>query len=318
MTRVAALDCGTNSFRLLVADVDVTAGTLTDVHRRTQIVRLGQGVDASGRIASEALERTLGVARCYAAVAAEAGAERLRIVATSAVRDAANRAAFVDGVRALFGVDPDVVSGEVEAGLSFAGAVRAVRSRGHEGPYLVVDVGGGSTEVVLGDGEAGAAGGVDARSVDVGSVRLTERYLRSDPPTSAEIERARAKVVEALDDVAAAVPLGRTRTVVGVAGTVTTITAHALQLPAYDSGAVDGALLPVATVRAACSDLLGRSRARRAELPYLETGRVDVIGGGALVWSEVLARMQREAAVTHVVTSEHDVLDGIAWSLCEP
>jgi len=311
--RVAAVDCGTNSFRLLVADVDAEAGVLADVERRTEIVRLGQGVDATGRIADEALERTLAVARFYAALTTEAGVERTRIIATSALRDAANREGFVAGMHALFGVDPEVVPGEVEAALVFTGAVSAMRGRGHDGPYVVVDVGGGSTEVVLGDREGDP--GLAARSVDVGSVRLTERHLRSDPPAPAEIERARAEVAEALDDVAEAVPLGRARTVVGVAGTVTTITAHALGLLTDDAGAVDGAVLRVATVRAACADLLGRTRAQRAELPCLETGRIDVIGGGAVVWSEVLDRIHHEAGVAEVVTSVHDLLDGIAWSL---
>ena len=314
MTRVAAVDCGTNSLRLLVADVDAKAGTLADVDRRTEIVRLGQGVDATGRLADDALERTLAVARFYAALAVEAEVERVRVVATSALRDAANQEEFTSGLRVLFGVDPEIVSGELEAALAFAGAVRFAPDRGHEGPHLVVDVGGGSTEVVLGDSQDGAAI-IAGRSVDVGSVRLTERHLRSDPPTAAEIERARAEIAQALDDVAATVPLRRARTIVGVAGTVTTITAHALELPAYDSDAIDGAVLPVATVRAACADLLGRTRARRAELPYVETGRIDVIGAGALIWSEVLDRVHREAGVADVVTSEHDVLDGVAWSL---
>jgi exopolyphosphatase / guanosine-5'-triphosphate,3'-diphosphate pyrophosphatase len=315
MTRVAAVDCGTNSLRLLVADVDGEAGTLVDVDRRTEIVRLGQGVDASGRLAPEALERTLAVARFYAALAREAEVERVRVVATSALRDAADHEAFTSGMRALFGVDPEIVSGDAEAALSFQGAAWFVGARGHQGPWLVVDVGGGSTEVVLGDGSREDGFKVVGRSVDVGSVRLTERHLRSDPPTALEIERARAETAEALDEVAAAVPLAPARTVVGVAGTVTTITAHALALPAYDSEAIDGAVLPVTTVRAACADLLGRPRAQRAELPYLETGRIDVIGAGALVWSEVLDRVHREAGVAEVVTSEHDILDGVAWSL---
>jgi exopolyphosphatase / guanosine-5'-triphosphate,3'-diphosphate pyrophosphatase len=312
MTRVAAVDCGTNSFRLLVADVDPAAGTLTDVDRRTEIVRIGEGVDATGRIAGAALERTLAVARFYAAVVAEAGAERVAVVATSALRDAPDRAAFTAGIRDVLGVEPRIVSGDDEARLAFAGAVRALP--GHEGPVLVVDIGGGSTELVLGET---ADGPVEARSVDIGSVRLTERHLHSDPPTAAQIERARADVVEALDEAAEVVELGRSRTVVGVAGTVTTLTAHALTLPTYDAAAVDGAVLPVAELRAACEDMLARSRASRAELPYLEQGRVDVIGGGALIWSEILDRVQREAGVHEIVTSEHDILDGIAWSLAE-
>jgi exopolyphosphatase/guanosine-5'-triphosphate,3'-diphosphate pyrophosphatase len=314
MTRVAAVDCGTNSLRLLIADVDAEAGTAADVERRTEIVRLGQGVDSTGRLAPEALERALAVARFYAALAREAEVERVGVVATSALRNAADPDRFTSPMRALFGVDPEIVSGAAEAALSFRGAVRFVRGLGHEGPYLVVDVGGGSTEVVLGErGDDDVT--IVARSVDVGSVRLTERHLRSDPPVPSEIARARADVARALDDVAAAVPLAQARTVVGVAGTVTTITAHALELPAYDSDAIDGAVLPPAVVRAACADLLGRTRAQRAELPYLEAGRVDVIGAGALIWSEVLDRVQDEAGAEDVVTSEHDLLDGIAWSL---
>jgi exopolyphosphatase/guanosine-5'-triphosphate,3'-diphosphate pyrophosphatase len=319
MTRVAAIDCGTNSLRLLVADVDAEAGTLVDVDRRTEIVRLGQGVDATGRLSDEALERTLAVARFYAATAAEAGvrlgAGAVRIAATSATRDAADRDRFTTGMQELFGVAPEVLTGEQEAALAFAGAVRALPDRRDGGPLLVVDVGGGSTEVVLGDDPRAGGGVLAARSVDVGSVRLTERHLHSDPPTAAEIERARGEVDEALDAVAETVPLDKATLIVGVAGTVTTVAAHALALPTYDSGAVDGAELPIATVRGACADLLGRTRAARASLPYLETGRVDVIGAGALIWGQVLERAQRDAGLTTVVTSEHDILDGLAWSL---
>jgi exopolyphosphatase / guanosine-5'-triphosphate,3'-diphosphate pyrophosphatase len=312
MTRVAAVDCGTNSFRLLVADVDPAAGTLSDVDRRTEIVRIGQGVDATGRIADVALERTLAVARFYAAVLADTGAERVAVVATSALRDAADPGAFTAGIRDILGVEPRIVSGDDEARLAFAGAVRALPR--HEGPALVVDIGGGSTELVLGER---AYGPLQARNVDIGSVRLTERHLHSDPPTAAQIERARAAVVEAVDEAAEVVELGRTRTLVGVAGTVTTLTAHALTLPTYDAAAVDGAVLPVTVLRAACEDMLARSRASRAGLPYVEQGRVDVIGGGALIWSEMLDRVHREAGVREVVTSEHDILDGVAWSLVD-
>ena len=238
--------------------------------------------------------------------------ERIALVATSALREATNGEAFSAGMRGALGVEPRVISGELEARLSFAGAVRALRDR--RGPYLVVDIGGGSTEVVLG-GEA--AGPIEARSVDVGSVRLTERHLHSDPPTSAEVERARAEVDAALDQVAEVVALDQARTVVGVAGTVTTLTAHALALPTYDAGAVDGAVLPVAVLRVACADMLARSRADRVALPYLEHGRADVIGAGALIWSEVLQRVHRAAGVEEVVTSQHDILDGVAWSLVE-
>jgi len=315
MTRVAAVDCGTNSLRLLVADVDPPSATLVDVDRRTEIVRLGQGVDATGRLLDEALERTFGVARCYAAIAAEAGVRAVRVVATSASRDAGNAARFTAGMQEIFGVPPEVISGHEEAALAFTGAVRALPERSQRGPVLVVDVGGGSTEAVLGDDPRDGGAVLAACSVDVGSVRLTERHLWSDPPAAAEIERALAEVDEALDDVAAAVPLDQATLLVGVAGTVTTVTAHALALPAYDSGAVDGAELPAATVRAACADLLGRTLAQRAELPYLDTGRVDVIGAGALIWGRVVDRVHRAAGLRTVLASEHDVLDGIAWWL---
>ena len=315
MTRVAAVDCGTNSLRLLVADVDPGSGTLVDVDRRMEIVRLGEGVDATGRLSDEALERTFAVARFYAAIAAEAGVRAVRVVATSASRDAADASRFTTGMQEIFGVTPEVISGDEEAALAFAGAVRALPEREDRGPVLVVDVGGGSTEAVLGDDPRDGGVVLAARSVDVGSVRLTERYLRSDPPTAAEIERARAEIDEALDVVAETVPLDKATLLVGVAGTVTTVTAHALGLPAYDSDAVNGADLPVEIVRAACADLLGRSRAQRAELPYLEAGRVDVIGAGALVWGQVVERVHRAAGVPRVLASEHDVLDGIAWAL---
>jgi exopolyphosphatase/guanosine-5'-triphosphate,3'-diphosphate pyrophosphatase len=315
MTRVAAIDCGTNSLRLLVADVDPEAGTLVDVDRRTEIVRLGEGVDATGRLADDALERTFAVARFYAAIAAEAGVRAVRIVATSATRDAADRSRFTDGMHEILGVAPEVVSGDDEAALAFAGAVRALPDRRDHGPVLVVDVGGGSTEVVLGEDPRDGGRVLAARSVDVGSVRLTERHLHTDPPTPAEVERARAEVDEALDAVAETVPIDTATLLVGVSGTVTTVTAHALGLPTYDSGAVEGATLPVATVRAACADLVGRTRAQRAELPYLETGRVDVIGAGALIWGQVVGRVHRASGLATVVTSEHDILDGLAWSL---
>jgi exopolyphosphatase/guanosine-5'-triphosphate,3'-diphosphate pyrophosphatase len=315
MTRVAAVDCGTNSLRLLVVDVDPGSGTSVDVDRRTEIVRLGEGVDATGRLSDEALERTFAVARFYAAIAGEAGARAMGVVATSASRDAGDASRFTAGMQEIFGVAPQVITGDEEAALAFAGAVRALPERPERGPVLVVDVGGGSTEVVLGDDLRAGGAVLAARSVDVGSVRLTERHLRSDPPTAAEIERARAEVDEALDVVAEAVPLDKATLLVGVAGTVTTVTAHALALPAYDSDAVDGAELPVPTVRAACADLLARTLAQRAELPYLDTGRVDVIGAGALVWGQVVERVHRAAGLRTVLASEHDVLDGIAWSL---
>lgn len=316
MTRVAAIDCGTNSIRLLVADVDLDAGTLTDLDRRMEVVRLGQGVDRTGRLAPEALARTLEAARRYEEVCTELGVEHLRFVATSATRDAENRQEFVDGVRDALGVEPEVIGGEEEAALSFRGATGALAGR-HPGPFLVVDIGGGSTELVL-----GTTTPVAAYSMDVGCVRLTERHLHTDPPTSDEVAAASADVVAALDEAARVVPVGRAATLVGLAGSVTTVTAHTLDLERYDPARIDGAVLPADTVLASCRTLLEMSRARREVLPFMHPGRVDVIGAGALVWSDVVSYVRSEVAraggsLRTVVTSEHDILDGIAWSAAE-
>jgi len=314
VTRVAAIDCGTNTIRLLVADAD--GGTLHEVTREAVITRLGQGVDRSGELAPEALERTLAQTRRYAARCDELGVAAVRFVATSATRDARNRDAFAAGVRDALGVAPEVVSGQEEAALSFRGAVGVVGAR-HPGPFLVVDLGGGSTELVLGDAAPRAA-----LSMDVGSVRLTERHLHSDPPAPDEVAAAHADVAAALDAATAAVPLAETVTLVGLAGTITTITAHALGLARYDRVRVDGAELPVDDVLAACDDLLHRTRADRAALGFMQPGRVDVIGAGALVWHDVVARVRDAVAADGrrlgtVLTSEHDILDGIAWSVVD-
>ncbi|HEY8721286.1 Ppx/GppA phosphatase family protein [Pengzhenrongella sp.] len=316
MTRVAAIDCGTNSIRLLVADVDTGAGKLTDVERRMEVVRLGEGVDRTGRIAPEALERTLDAARRYAEICADLEVGRIRFVATSASRDAENRQDFIDGVHAALGVPPEVIGGEEEAALSFRGATSVLAGR-HRGPFLVVDLGGGSTELVL-----GTRSPVAAYSMDVGCVRLTERHLHDDPPTPEQIAAASADVNAALDAAAAVVPLGRTATLVGLAGTVTTVTAHTLKLPTYDPARIDGAELRVDAVLTSCADLLGRTRAERAALPFMHPGRVDVIGAGALVWSDIVTRVRAEVGIAGgklscAVTSEHDILDGIAWSIAD-
>jgi len=313
MTRVAGIDCGTNSIRLLVADVDPATGALVDVERTMEVVRLGQGVDRTGRIAPEALERALAATRRYAARCGELGVEAIRYVATSATRDAENRREFVDGVRTAIGVEPEVIDGAEEARLSFRGATGVLGSR-HAGPLLVVDLGGGSTELVLGTDVP-----IASYSMDVGCVRMTERHLHSDPPTTSEIAAAAADVRAALDAASAMVPLERTMTLVALSGTVTTVTAHALGLPRYDPHVIDGTVLPVEVVLAAADDLLHRTHAQRAALGFMHPGRVDVIGAGALVWAEVVRRVQRDVAgagrlLGSVVTSEHDILDGIALS----
>ncbi|GEN79692.1 Ppx/GppA phosphatase family protein [Actinotalea fermentans] len=315
MVRVAGIDCGTNSIRLLVADVD-EQGRLTDLDRRMEVVRLGQGVDRTGRLAPDALERTLDAARRYAAICAELGAERIRFVATSATRDAENRADFVAGVRDALGVEPEVIEGVEEASLSFRGATSVLAGK-HPGPFLVVDIGGGSTELALGTTSV-----VASHSMDMGCVRLTERHLHSDPPTQEEIAAASADVVAALDAAAREVPFGRTATLVGLAGSVTTVTAHVLDLDEYDPHAIDGAVLPVDKVLVASRELLTMSRAKRSRLPFMHPGRVDVIGAGALVWSDVVSRVRSEVGIAggrlrSVVVSEHDILDGIALSAAE-
>jgi exopolyphosphatase/guanosine-5'-triphosphate,3'-diphosphate pyrophosphatase len=308
MARVAAVDCGTNSIRLLVADVDPATGRLVDVDRRMEVVRLGQDVDRTGRLAADAVERTLAATRRYASVIAEHGVERVRFVATSATRDAANAAEFADGVAGVLGVRPEVVTGQDEARLSFAGASAGIAGGG---PTLVVDLGGGSTELVL--GEDGTV--VAAHSMDVGCVRMTERHLADDPPTPGQLAAATADVDAALAAAMRQVAVRDAATLVGVAGTVTTITAHALGLDRYDPERIHATVLPADDVLAACAELLAMGRTARAALPYMHPGRVDVIGAGALVWSRVVATVRAEAGLDRVTTSEHDILDGIALSM---
>ena len=312
MKRVAAIDCGTNSIRLLVADADPATGELKDLDRRMQIVRLGQGVDRTGRLAPEALERTFAACREYAAVIKGLGAEQVRFVATSASRDAENREDFVRGVVGILGVEPEVITGDQEAEFSYTGATKELSGRTDLAqPFLVVDIGGGSTEFVLGDGAVRAA-----RSVDVGCVRMTERHLLhegaiSDPPTAGQISAIKADVAAALDRAEETVPLREAATLVGLAGSVTTVAAIALGLESYDSEAIHHSRLSLAQVREITGRLLSLTHAERAAIPVMHPGRVDVIAAGALV---LLSIMERTGA-GEVVVSEHDILDGIAWSL---
>jgi len=304
MTRVAAVDCGTNSIRLLVADID--GDTLTDVARLMEIVRLGEGVDRTGRFAAAALERTFAACRRYAEVVEETKAERVRFVATSASRDVANRDEFVAGVRAALGVDPEVISGTEEAELSFVGATRELLGGGYKTPFLVVDIGGGSTEFVLGGTTVQAA-----QSVDVGCVRMTERHLHDDPPTARQVVAARDDIEAAIARAAETVPIKAAATLVGLAGSVTTVAAMALDLPAYLPERIHRSTISAAEVRSVAERLLGMSHDERAALPFMHPGRVDVIGAGALI----LACVVDGADADEVLVSEHDILDGIAWSL---
>ncbi|TDD71001.1 Ppx/GppA family phosphatase [Jiangella aurantiaca] len=305
MTRVAAIDCGTNSIRLLVTDLDPVANGQHDLDRRLRIVRLGKDVDRTGVLSPEALARTFETLREYAGIIEGLGADRVRMVATSATRDAANRDEFVAGVVDVLGVEPEVVSGAAEAGLSFDGAVRGL-PYGAGAPYLVVDIGGGSTELAL-----GTDGVTAARSVDIGCVRLTERRFLADPPTPEQVAAARADIEAALDEAAAVVPIGDARTLVGLAGSVTTVAAIHLELAEYDSVAIHHSRIPAQRVRAISDHLLTLTHDQRLAIGPMHPGRADVIAAGALVLRCVVDR----AGVDEVLVSEHDILDGIAWSV---
>lgn len=299
VTRVAAIDCGTNSIRLLVADV--SDGVATELVREMRIVRLGQDVDATGRLAPEAIERTLAATREYVETIESLRADRVRFCATSAARDASNAEDFAAAVEAIVGVRPEILTGAEEARASFVGATRGLDA---EGTVLVVDIGGGSTELVEGRRES-----VEwSASLDIGSVRMTERFLPTDPPTSGEVDACGAFLRDAL--VAEASGLAAVATLVGVAGTITTVAAHALDLPAYERSAIHGARLTIAETRAACASLVGMTVDERRALPFMHPGRADVIGGGALVLDAVLTSLP--LATNELIVSEHDILDGIA------
>ena len=306
--RVAAVDCGTNSLRLLVADVDLGRARVTDVARRMEIVRLGQGVDSTGRLAPEALTRTTAVLRDYAAVIAASGADAVRMVATSATRDAANAAEFSERVTEVLGVTPEVLTGPEEALLSFTGATAELAAAQDGNPFLVADIGGGSTEFVLGHAGATAP---EAISVNIGCVRMTERHLHGDPPTSREVAAATADIDAALNAVSAAVPVRQARTLIGLAGSVTTVAGIAMDLPVYDADRIHHARVSAPDVHDVTLSLLAQTRTARAAIGVMHSGRVDVIGGGALVLDRIMDRF----GFSDVLVSEHDILDGIAWSL---
>jgi exopolyphosphatase/guanosine-5'-triphosphate,3'-diphosphate pyrophosphatase len=304
MTRVAAVDCGTNTIRLLVADLDPADGRQDSLVREMRIVRLGQGVDRTGRLADEALARVFAAVEEYAALIEPHGVDALRFVATSAARDASNADVFSEGVRARLGVVPEVVPGAEEARLSYAGATRSLPTA--PSPIAVLDIGGGSTELILGDGDVLAA-----RSLDVGSVRVTERLMPSDPPTDDELAAATRMVDDALDTLPLhGVHPDRAATLVGVAGTVTTIASLLLGLRTYERNRVHHATFAADEVHAMAARLLAMTAAER-EAAGVPPGRSDVIGAGALILDRVL----RRAAVDRVTVSDADILDGIAWSL---
>lgn len=302
-TRVAALDCGTNALRLLIAERD-ESGNVVDVLRRMETVRLGEGVDATGELSPAALERTFAGFEEYQRELHEHDVSRVRCVATSATRDARNRDVFVAGVLERIGVEPEVISGQEEAELSFAGATQGLHDLSR--PALVIDLGGGSTEFVL-----GTSAPEFAWSTNVGCVRMTERHLASDPPSHMELARSVSDIDAAIDDAAAHVPIDQAAAIVGLAGTVTTVAAHAMHLDRYDAEVLHGTRLPSQQVLDAAAELVAMTRAERAALPFMHPGRVDVIGGGALVLAQIVKRV----GLPELVVSEHDLLDGIAYRL---
>ncbi|WP_116049975.1 Ppx/GppA phosphatase family protein [Amycolatopsis palatopharyngis] len=316
MPRVAAIDCGTNSIRLLVAELTIRHdGTvdLRDLHREMRIVRLGQGVDATGRLAPEALERTRAALVDYTIAARRKGAEKVRMVATSATRDAANRDEFFAMTREVLGVEAEVITGDEEARLSFAGAVG--EQEPDDGPFLVVDVGGGSTELVLGNWDGRSVDVISARSVDIGCVRITERTLLSDPTTGDEVAAARELAGSVLEDAFGVVDVAKAQTWIGVAGTVTTLAAVAQELPEYDSERTHLYRLSRNEIDSLAQRLLSVDHETRAANPVIHPGRVDVIGGGAVIVQVLAEQFAARGGPSDLVVSEHDILDGIALSL---
>ena len=300
--RVAAIDCGTNSIRLLIADIE--GNRFREVIRIMEIVRLGQGVDQTGQFHPDAITRTLTAVDKFAAEIVKRGVEKIRFCATSATRDATNRHLFVDGVRERLGIEPEVISGDEEAALSFAGAIQDLNPQ--EGPFLVVDIGGGSTEFVFGTSSVESA-----RSVNIGCVRMTERHFANDPATSEQIELARTDIQAAIAIAAAEVPITKAKTLVAVAGTATTVAAAALELAEYDRYAIHLSRISASQVHDVSLMFLTRDREQRLALGYMHPGRVDVIPAGALVLSEIM----KATGATEFVASESDILDGMAFSL---
>jgi len=304
MKRVAALDCGTNSIRLLIAEENSGASTFTEISRKMSIVKLGEGVDKNQAFLPDAISRTLAALKVFATEIAEAKVEQIRFCATSATRDAQNRDEFLIPVAHILGITPEVISGEEEARLSFMGATQGLDKA--SGPFLVVDIGGGSTEFVLGSDHVDAA-----RSVNIGCVRMSERHFKNDPPTKSEIESAREDIKKAIAQAAEVVPIKSAKTLVAVAGTATTVAAAALNLAEYDSELIHLSKISANETRRVSNWLLALTRQERSDLGYMHPGRVDVIAGGSLVLAEIIEATGLES----FVASENDILDGMVWSM---
>ena len=302
MSRVAAIDCGTNSIRLLIADI--SNGNFHEVLRTMEIVRLGQGVDQNKAFHPDAIARTLTAVTLFQDQIASKGVEKIRFCATSATRDATNRNLFIDGVRDVLGVEVEVIPGEEEAALSFIGATKELDQS--EGPFLVVDIGGGSTEFVYGDKKV-----ISAKSVNIGCVRMSERHLNTQPPSTAQISQAIVDIDIAITQAASVVPITTAKTLVAVAGTATTVAAAALNLPEYDRHVIHLSKISAPAVHKVAGSFQAMSKDEISSLGYMHPGRVDVITAGALVLSRIMAA----TGASEFVASESDILDGMAWSL---
>ena len=304
MKRVAAIDCGTNSIRLLISDIDTSTNTATDVCREMRIVRLGEGVDKTNAFSPRALERTFKAIDEYEEILLKHKVENLRFVATSATRDAQNKTMFIKGVIDRLRIVPEVIAGTEEAALSFDGATRSLRQK-HKAPFLIIDLGGGSTELVIGDQEP-----TGAYSMDVGCVRMTERHTPGGNPTKAQEEAIRTDVRNALKEAAKKVDWQKAQTIVGVAGTVTTVAAHILKLKIYDPEVLHGASISAQQISQTAQDFISLTPSQRAALPYMHEGRIEVITAGSIVLDEVMKAIGAQT----LIASERDILDGVAWS----
>jgi len=304
MKRVAAIDCGTNSIRLLISDIDTSTNTATDVCREMKIVRLGEGVDKTNAFSPRALERTFKAIDEYEQILLKHKVENLRFVATSATRDAQNKAMFIKGVIDRLRIVPEVIAGTEEAALSFDGATRSLRQK-HKAPFLIVDLGGGSTELVIGDQEPAGA-----YSMDVGCVRMTERHTPGGNPTKSQEEAIRTDVRNALKEAGKKVDWQKAQTIVGVAGTVTTVAAHILKLKTYDPEVLHGASITAQLISQTAQDFISLTPSQRAALPYMHEGRIEVITAGSIVLDEVMKAIGAQT----LIASERDILDGVAWS----
>jgi len=302
VSRVAAIDCGTNSIRLLIADI--TDYNFKEVLRTMEIVRLGQGVDQNKAFHPDAIDRTLKAVELFRDQIASKGVEKIRFCATSATRDATNRNLFIDGVRQILGIEVEVIPGEEEAELSFIGATKELRQS--DAPFLVVDIGGGSTEFVFGSEK------VDfAKSVNIGCVRMSERHLNTQPPSMAQIAQAIVDIDIAITQAAVVVPITTAKTLVAVAGTATTVAAAALELNNYDRHLIHLSRISASNVHKVAASFQSMNKDQISSLGFMHPGRVDVITAGSLVLSRIMAA----TGASEFVASESDILDGMAWSL---